>query len=331
MLGVFLVGLSYLLAARIRNLWELYLYLSIMTGIGLTSAFVPVVATVTRWFGRRAALANGIVMSSFGVAQVILPPIATFIILRYGWATCFIFLGLLVWVIGITAWRFIKSPPSTGSQTAEKGTITRSTQVETSASQDYTLSEALRHSIFWVMLIINVVVFLTYQMTVIHIVPAAIQTGITAEAAAIILTLGGIGSTSGRLGLGALASRFGTKPVLILCLALQVVPLFLLAHARELYLFYGSVIVLGFGYGGVIPIMPTMAGSYFGIRYIGAIFAVINIAQNVGMAIGPLLAGFIFDISGNYYTAFLSAAIIMIIAFVLSLLLKPPPKKEVAT
>ena len=332
LLGVVLAGLSYVLASRTTSIWLLYLSLSVLMGVGLTSAFIPVVATVTRWFGKRAAVANGIVMSGFGVAQMVLPPIETLIIVRYGWEWCFLLLGLFVWLVGIIAWRFIKSPPSaaTLSVGTTKENTTRTPPKAIASAGDYSLAEALRNSIFWVMLVINAAAFLTYQMAVIHVVPAAIQTGITPEAAAIVLTLGGVGSTCGRLGLGALAGRLGTKPVLIFCLALQVVALFFLTGANSLYVFYGSAIFLGFGYGGVIPIMPTMAGGYFGLKAMGSIFGVINIAQNVGLSIGPLLAGFIFDITGSYFYAFLTAAILMIIALILSLILRPPRKKAVA-
>lgn len=325
--GVVLVGLSYLLAARTNSIWELYLSLSILTGIGTTSAFIPVVATVTRWFGGKAALGNGIVMTGFGIAQIILPPIETFIIIRYGWPASFIFLAIVVWIVGIIAWHYFKSPPSATS----KPTAKEMKAGGASPASDFTILQALRIPIFWVMLVINLVAFLAYQMSVIHVVPAAIQTGASPEAAALILTLGGAGSTCGRLGMGALASRWGTKRVLVFCLACQIVALSLLTVARDLSTFFTSATLLGFSYGGVIPIMPTMAGGYFGLSAMGSIFSVINIAQNIGAAIGPLAAGFVFDITASYYLAFLSAAILMAIAFIISLFLKPPRKKATTT
>jgi len=112
MTGIFLVGLSYLLVSRTDSLWQMYLTLGVMVGMGMSLLVVPAVATVNRWFGKKSALANGIVFSGFGVAQMILPPVATWIIVRYGWETCFIVLGVVAWIVGGTAWSFIRTAPS---------------------------------------------------------------------------------------------------------------------------------------------------------------------------------------------------------------------------
>ena len=73
--------------------------------------------------------------------------------------------------------------------------------------------------------------------------------------------------------------------------------------------------------------MPTLSGSLFGTRSIGSIFGALNTAYTIGAAIGPLLAGYIFDVTDSYYMAFASTAIAMSTAFLLCLLLKPPRRK----
>ena len=325
--GALLVGLSYLLAYRISSLWQLYIFLGISTGIGFGACFAPVVATVTKWFGGRAGLANGIVMSGFGMAQILLPPIATYIIIQYGWETCFVILGMAAWGLGIPAWGFIRNPPPGTS--ADTGDISKVD--ETTPATDYALSEALRTPALWIMLTTYMTVAVCHQMMVIHIVVAAIDTGITPEAAAIILTLGGITSTAGRLIIGGLASKIDNKIVLALCLAVQAPVLLFLAGASDLHVFYIIAAVYGLAYGGVSPIMPTMAASLFGTRSLGSIFGTLNLAYTTGVAIGPLLAGYIFDVTGSYFIAFFSAAIAMAIVFLLCLLLKSPKKKVIVT
>jgi len=327
--GVLLVGLSYLLSSRISSLWQLYLFLGILIGIGMGFFFTPVVATVTRWFGGRAGLANGIVMSGFGMAQILLPPIATYLILQHSWETCFIVLGMAAWGLGLLAWSFIRNPPQSMTnpppgKSAGAGDIS---DEKTPAIDYYTLSEALRTPTLWIMLTIYMIAGICFMMMVIHIVAAAIDIGITPEAAAIILTLGGISSTLGRLILGGLASKFGNKIVLALCLAVQAPALFFLAGASDLHVFYIIAVVYGFAYAGTSPIIPTMAASLFGTRSVGSIFGTLNLAYTTGAAIGPLLAGYIFDVTGSYSAAFLSAAAAMAISFLLCLLLKRPKEK----
>ena len=328
--GVCIVGLSYLLASRISSLLELYLILGILTGIGVGFLFAPLVATVTRWFGGRAGMANGIVLSGFGVAQTILPPLATHLILQYGWGTCFIILGVATLVVGTAAWSFIKDPPQaieiqTPSSAIVTGNLSKSAE-RTQTTDDYPLSEAFHAPALWIMLIIYMTVAICYQMVVIHVVAAAIDEGATLEAAAIILTLSGITNTLGKLVSGGLANKIGTKLILALCLAAQAPALFFLAGARDINVFYIISAAYGFAYAGTSPVIPTMAADLFGTKSVGSIFGTLNLAYTFGAAIGPLLAGYIFDITGRYTIAFLCAAGTLLLSFVLCLFLKRPQK-----
>lgn len=335
LMGIILVGVSYLLASRITSLWQLYLFLSILTGIGNAAIFIPVMATVTKWFGGKSAQANGIVMSGFGMTQMIVPPIATYLIVQYSWETAFIVLGVVAWGLGTVAWYFIRTPPNIMNQppskSAGEGNTTKTSEAPMGAGNDYTLSEALRTRALWLLFLVFMVVAAGYQMVVIHIVVAAIDTGITPAAAAIILTLGGITNTLGRLTIGGLASKIGNKTVLVPCIIIQALALFFLTGASDLQTFYIIAMVYGLAYGGATPIIPTMAGSFFGTRSIGSIIGVLNTAFTAGVAIGPLLAGYIFDVTGSYSIAFSSTAIVMVITFLFSLLLKPPQRKALIT
>jgi MFS family permease len=168
-------------------------------------------------------------------------------------------------------------------------------------------------------------------MLIVHIVAAAIDTGITPEEAAIILTVGGITGIAGRLVLGGLASKIGNKIVLTLCLATQVPALFFLAGASDLHGFYIIAAVYGLAYGGVVPVVLAMAASFFGTKSIGYILGTLQLSYTGGMAFGPFLAGYIFDVTESYSAAFLSAAAVTAIAFLFSLLLKRPREKAPAT
>ena len=171
----------------------------------------------------------------------------------------------------------------------------------------------------------------SYQMTAVHIVAAAIDMGITPEAAAIILTLTGITNTLGRLTFGGLANRIGNKTVLVLCLVVQALSLFSLSRSTDLHALYIIATVYGLAYGGLVTMMPTMAGALFGTKSIGATFGAINGAYTAGAATGPFLAGYIFDVTGSYTIAFASSSIAVAMAFVLCLRLKPLQRKAPTT
>lgn len=329
--GILLVGISYLLTSRITSLWQLYLFLGAMTGIGISVFYVPIVSTATKWFGSKSGLANGIIVSGFGWAQIVTPPVATYLILQYSWETALLILGAAALILGTAAWHFIRTPQTTENEPPFESAMTDTQKANPSgAGGNYTFSEALRTPAFWILFLILTTSAASFQMVVIHIVIASIDTGSTPEAAAFILTLSGITNTVGRLTLGGLATKIGNKTVLLFSLALQALALFFLAGAIDIRAFYILAAIHGLGYGGVMPLMPALIGSFFGTKAIGSIFGFVNTAYTVGGAFGPLVGGYVFDVTGSYYIAFLGAAITMAATFMLCLLLKPPQRKAPA-
>lgn len=336
LVGIVLAGLGYILASRITSLWHLYLFLSILMGIGMSAIYAPIIATVTRWFGGKSALAIGIVYSGFSLAQIVLPLVATYFIVQHSWEVCFVILGLTAWVIGISAWNFLKSPPTSitslpPEESARGGDSGQAYEPEILDNGGYTLLETLHTTTFWFFFLIYMVYATCYQMVVVHIVAVAIDVGIGVEAAAFILTLCGITNTLGRLAPSVLTSKLGIKTILTFCLAIQVPILFLLTGATDLWLFNTVALLFGLAYGIIAPLIPMLIINFFGGKSLGAIFGTLTSAYLLGVAIGPLLAGYIFDVTGSYSTAFSSAAIAMAMAFLLSLLLKSPKKKATIT
>ena len=157
--GVATIALSYLLASRITSLWQLYVSLGLLTGLGIGLMVVPGVAIVSRWFGGKSALANGVVFAGFGLAQVILPSIATWTILRYGWATCFTGLAILAAAGGPLFWYFIKIPPR-----ASQDEVTEQRNIGLPKEHDWTLRAALHSRTIWSLAMIYVVVAICYLL-----------------------------------------------------------------------------------------------------------------------------------------------------------------------
>ena len=329
-IGILLVGISYLLSAHITSLWQLYLYLGALTGIGISTFFIPLIGIVARWFGNRSTLGNAIIMSGFSLAQIVVPPVATYLILEFQWEGTITILGIAVLLLGTIALYFVRTP-SDGARTSpagsEGGSALESRDARTDAEAAFTLREALGTPALWIVFIVLMTSSASYQLLVIHVVIAAIDVGITASAAAIILTVSGITNTVGRLAIGSIANLIGNKTALILAVVIQAAALFLVAGASDLPVFYITVALFGLGYGGTTPILPTLTASYFGTRSIGSTYGVVNVAYTVGGAIGPLAGGYIFDLTGSYYAAFISAGVVMAVTLLLILMLKAPRRK----
>jgi MFS family permease len=71
---------------------------------------------------------------------------------------------------------------------------------------------------------------------------------------------------------------------------------------------YGYAVLLGVGYSATASLMPAMVSDRFGGPHFGAIVGVGLMGAAVGSAVGPWMAGFLFDRTGSYMLAFAIAA-----------------------
>jgi MFS family permease len=124
--------------------------------------------------------------------------------------------------------------------------------------------------------------------------------------------------------MGAAGDKIGHNVCWIICLALGSSSFFWLLFARELWALYLFAVVFGFAYGGFSVILSPMVAEQFGLRSHGVIFGVIIMFGGTGgMAIGPLIAGHLFDVTGSYTMPFLMFAVSSVIGLILILFLRP--------
>jgi len=124
--------------------------------------------------------------------------------------------------------------------------------------------------------------------------------------------------------MGIAGDRIGNKPAWTICFIFLTISFFLLLAASELWLLYLFAVIFGFGYGGLSTLISPMVAELFGLSSHGVIFGVIIMfGGTAGMAVGPLLAGYIFDITGRYQLAFIIYVVILVIGLILTSLLRP--------
>ena len=150
-----------------------------------------------------------------------------------------------------------------------------------------------------------------------HIVGQAIDLGNTPIQAALILTFMGAANVPCRILMGFATDRFGKKRIAIICGLFMAGAMLWLTQASSLWMLYVFAIVFGAAYGGLAPPTVAIVGDTFGLRHIGVIFGSLEIGWTAGAAVGPALAGYIFDTTGSYYLAFLLGMIGILIVVVL--------------
>ena len=336
-IGGFFLGLSLILTSQSSAAWQLYLFYGLMGGFGLSVAFAPLVATVSRWFVSKRGLAIGIVLAGIGVGLAVMPPLARYLIATYDWRLSYIIFGLLAWIIVIPASLFLRrSPEEKGllplGETAaiagdeENSNIAKKEDSLTSESAGFSLKDAARTRAFWLLLAMIIFWGTCVHMTMTHIYPHATGLGIPGVVAVSFISVIGISSIIGRLAMGAVSDRLGGKRTLVICLVLQALAMFWLLRATDIWMLYLFAAVFGFAYGGCVPQLPVIAGEIFELKSIGAIIGVHMLGIAIGGAIGPLLGGYVSDVTGSYYFAFMVGGMCTILALILLAFIRAPRK-----
>ena len=326
----FFLGLGYLLMSQISVLWQLYLFYGVIIAIGMSGAWVPLISMVPRWFVKRRGLITGIVTSGSGIGTILLSLVASRLISVYGWRISYIVVGSGVLILLMLAAQFLRRDPQQvghlpyGEDEAKGESLN-------SQAREFSLQEAIHTGQFWLVCAIFLCFGFNLYTIMVHIVPHAIELGISPIIAAnIIVIIGGV-NAAGRIIIGYSSDRIGVKPSLLISFILMGTALLWVMVAKEVWMLYLFAIIFGFGYGGLAALTSTVTAELFGLRSLGTIVGVVMFSFTLGGAIGPLLAGNIFDISGSYNLAFLLCTIISATGIILSSILKPiTGTKEVA-
>jgi MFS family permease len=158
----------------------------------------------------------------------------------------------------------------------------------------------------------------------------AISCGIPTLAAVSIYSVEGLSGLGGRLLLGVAADRLGVKPVLICGLFVQSLAISGYLLASRLNEFYLLSIVFGTAYGGVMPLYAVLARDYFDQRIMGSVFGAATMLSSIGMALGPVVGGWVFDTYHDYRWLYVGSFSLALGAAAIAIAFPTPPAARAA-
>ncbi|MBT3226167.1 MAG: MFS transporter [Deltaproteobacteria bacterium] len=304
-----MMGVGYILGARAQTVWEMYIFIGLLQGIGACAAIPLPLSMIANWFVKRQGLALGIASAGIGTGAAIVPLLVTFTETQFGWRTAMTVLGLLIMLIYVSiALLVIRRPDTRYIASYEGQPQVELEQTKAGADPDISLFQALTTRHFWSLFTIFGFCIFCVGLIITHLVPFARDTGLSPMSAASLLTIMGLCSIVGRLTAGFFSDRIGANRVLFSGLLLQGIMILWLSQMSSLKMFYLFAALFGVAYGGNLVMVPRLTATIFGVKSMGAIFGGLSVADGIGFALGPLLAGYLFDISGTYNDAFLITA-----------------------
>ncbi|MBI4608137.1 MAG: MFS transporter [Candidatus Rokubacteria bacterium] len=293
-----MVGTSYLLASTMSTLWHLYLLLGFLLGVGMSGMYVVPTATVSRWFVTQRGLALGVVLAGLNLAYVTGAPLSAFFISTFGWRAAYLLLGGLVLAVAVPASLLIQAPPS--------GNHARRPIAEAAgrAVSEATVREAMKDRRLWFLLLTWFLLGFALMIVVVHMVPYLHDRRLSLAIASLVLTIYGVSSIAGRILFGATADRLGTAPTFWFCSILQILSLTSILVGPSPSVLYFLIMWFGLGAAGADTVVVKAAAETFGVRAIGAITGVVGLGWRCGAALGPTVAGVLYDVTGAYTIAF---------------------------
>lgn len=316
--GAVLLATGLALASLATSLLAFQLSFGAVVGFSAAAIFAPMMACVTGWFDTRRSLAVSLVSAGMGMAPMTMSPLAAWLVQAHDWRTALQVIAALAAAVMVPVALLVRRPPA-----AAPDAVQGSTQ-----EPALSVGQAMRSAPFGVLVLTSFLSCATHSGPIFHTVSYAVTCGIPLMAAVSIYSLEGLAGMGGRLVFGLLGDRFGAARVLVLALLAQAVVVLGYVAARQLGSFYTVAALFGFTYAGVMPLFAVMARENFPLRMMGTVIGGITMASSLGMALGPVLGGLIYDTLSSYAWLFIGAFALGLGAFLSALAFTRLPRRR---
>jgi MFS family permease len=298
---------GYVLLSGVTAPWQLFVVFSLFIGLGLATHDVVTLSTIAKLFDKRRGIMTAVVKVGTASGQMSVPPLAAGLIALYDWRLALIILGIGGAVVLVVGALLMKNPVahSTGGQKTEVTGIP--------------FADARKSPVFWMICAIQFSFFITLSTIPLHIVIHGMDLGMSPVMAASLLSVMAGASVIGRLSVGGLIDRLGGRRALILCFVPLIASLLAFVFISAPWALFAGVAVYGVGHGGFFTVTSPTIAQYFGLKAHGKIFGLVLFFGMFGGALGPILAGRVFDMTSSYDAAFITLATLAAVGLILSI------------
>lgn len=317
--GLLLMSVSMVASALMQSVWQMMLFWGAVSGLatGLVGAVMGT-AVANRWFYAR----RGLVLGVFGAATS---------------AGQLIFLPAIVWMVGLIGWRgasyalaafaaalipmvalLMRDRPADVGQLPYG--LTQAPPPSPRPDALAVMSRAVRSPAFWLLSATFFICGATSNgMVGTHLVPHAVDHGMSQGTAAGALALMGMMNFVGTLGSGWLTDRYDPRKLLAIYYGFRGISLLFLPFVSNPVGLALFAILFGLDYIATVPPTSALVADTFGRQNAGTVFGWVFCAHQIGAALAAWLGGVARDLTGDYGLAFLAAGVLAITATVLSL------------
>jgi MFS family permease len=329
LLSTIVLGVGAVLASFVGHLWQMYGTAGVLMAAGAGGLGIATASTIAaRWFVARRGLIIGILGGAMSAGQMLVIPFSMLLISLYGWRASYLWLGVGILVLTLPmVLAFVRDDPAEkGLKPYGAGTAAGAAFGGVKDERRVPVSEAMGVPAFWLLAVTFFVCGYTSNGLVLtHLVPHAAEHGFSQMHAAQALGLMGAMNIVGTIASGWICDRFGRKGPLAFYYGVRGLSLIFLLYVWNVPSLHLFAAIFGLNYISTVPPTTTLTANIFGRLSVGALSGWIFFSHQVGSALGAWAGGAIFDATGSYSWAFVSAAALAFIASGLSLLIKEVP------
>jgi MFS family permease len=311
---------------QLRSLLQLYLLWGVVVGLGTGSTALVLSATVVnRWFTTHRGLALGLLGAATSTGRLIFLPLLAAVVIALGWqAVGWVVAGCItLLVLPLVALLMRDSPAQMGVPQGREAAPADTPAPDPGEAPLVPLWTALRHGDFWRLWVTFAICGATTNGLIgTHLIPHAIDLGLSEVAAAGALAMMGVLDIAGTLGSGWLSDRFDKRLLLAWYYGLRGLSLLVLPYADDLTTLALFGVVYGLDWIATVPPTAGLASDLFGKRSGPILFGWIFFGHQVGAALAAYGAGLFRVWFGDYGVAFTTAGLLAVTAAGLALTIR---------
>ncbi len=329
------MGICFALLGLTWSLLYLYAMFVAMAVWRAGLMMVPVSQVITNWFDRQRGLAMGTTTTGIGFGGLVMAPLSKVLISSVGWRPTFFILGTLVIAIGLPlALLVIRQHPADrglqpdgaepAAQPAGPGPNPGASPPAAPVTQIWGAGEAIRTRAFALSTLAISLGFASIGAVLLHTSPFMEDRGMAPELAGLILGLVSGMGIMGKVGSGYMADRMAPHLVLAAVFLMEAVGLTVLIATESAVGVAAFILVFGYSMGAVVALQPLVVAHCFGPASVATIVGAMTAFSSLFSALGPVFAGFMYDLLGSYTSAFLVFIGLDCLSLVLALFIRPP-------
>ena len=332
-LGVVMFGLGFMALSSIDTLLEFYAaFIVIALGSSMCGYF-PINVALINWFERwraraLSALSLGLALGGISV------PIVGWSLVHFGWRATAFGSGVFAIAVGLPLAMVIRRRPEDHGETVDGISKALETSQNADAatplsSRDFTAREALRTPAFWLLSLGHGFALLVVGAVNVHAIAHMKESlAYSVSAAALVIMLVTLFQIGGVLIGWAIGDRFEKRLIAAACMLMHCLGLLSLTYAGTAASaapwVLGFAALHGVAWGLRGPFMHAIRADYFGRSAIGMILGLSFMIIVIGQVGGPLIAGMLADVTGNYRAGFTLLALLAGVGSMFFVLAKRP-------